>query len=119
MDALNFNENKFNPTDRGVGAKAEAELQELAPLVEYYEREMGEWPGRLMLATSFLGDVMLMPGWESMTPEVQQGIQKAQALVVSTMIRILNAQADCSCSPKDMQNELQAFLDARRNGHNN
>lgn len=85
--------------DKGVGAKAEASLVELAPLIEYYEREMGQFPGRLMIAASFLGDVPMMPGWNEMTPEVRQSIEKAQALVVSVMIRLLNLQNQSGCNP--------------------
>jgi len=94
-----------NLIDQGVGATSEARLTTLLPLVEYYEREMGELPGRLMMAVSFLGDVRLMPGWEEQSPEVCAAVEKAEALVVSVMIRIMNAQAGCSCSepPKPAQ----------------
>lgn len=34
---------------KGVGATAEARLIPLTPLIEYYEREMGDLPGRLMM----------------------------------------------------------------------
>ncbi|MEO6458536.1 MAG: hypothetical protein ABIO92_09750, partial [Chloroflexia bacterium] len=84
---------------------SEARLVTLLPLIEYYEREMGELPGRLMMAVSFLGDVRLMPGWEGQSPEVCAAVEKAEALVVSVMIRIMNAQAGCSCAepPKPEQ----------------
>ncbi len=98
----------------GVGATAEALLVPLTPLIEYYEREMGDLPGRLMIATSFLGDVQLMPGWSSQTPEFRQAIEQAQALVISVMIRILNVreQQGCGCgSDSGPAEELQRFLD--------
>ena len=102
---------------RGVGATAEARLLPLQPLIEYYEREMGEWPGRLMIVTSFLGDVQLMSGWSELSPEFRQAVEQAQALVVSTMVRILNAQEEaaegCGCKDGDGQKaELQRFLDS-------
>ena len=102
---------------KGVGATAEARLQPLRPLIEYYEREMGEWPGRLMIATSFLGDVQLMSGWSELSPEFRQAVEQAQALVVSTMVRILNAQEEAAegCGCKDdggAQAEMQRFLDS-------
>src|SRR5687767_14768911 len=84
--------------NQGVGATAEARLDGLLPLIEYYEREMGELPGRLMMAASFLGDLKLMPGWESQTPEACEAVEKAEALVVSVMIRIMNAQSGCGCA---------------------
>ena len=79
-----------NPIDRGVGATSEARLITLLPLIEYYEREMGELPGRLMMAASFIGDLKLMPGWEGQSPEAVAAVEKAEALVVSVMIRIMN-----------------------------
>ena len=86
------------PFGQGVGATAEARLATLAPLIEYYEREMGELPGRLMMATSFLGDLKLMPGWASQPLEAQAAVTQAEALVVSVMTRLLNAQQGCDCA---------------------
>jgi hypothetical protein len=100
---------------QGVGATAEARLVPLQPLIEYYEREMGELPGRLMIATSFLGDVQLMAGWSELSPEFRQAVEQAQALVVSVMVRILNAQEEEGCGCKDdggQAAELQRFLDS-------
>lgn len=100
---------------RGVGATAEARLVPLQPLIEYYEREMGELPGRLMIATSFLGDVQFMADWASQTPEFRQAVEQAQALVVSVMVRLLNMQEGNSCGCKDdsgLASELQSFLDS-------
>lgn len=102
----------MNPEQwQGVGAKAEAELVLLAPLIEYYEREMGELPGRLMIATSFLEDVPLMADWNKLTPEVQQSIKQAQSLIVSVMVRLLNTQPSGCKTEESIKDELQAFLD--------
>jgi hypothetical protein len=102
---------------KGVGATAEERLAPLQPLIEYYEREMGEWPGRLMIATSFLGDVQLMSGWSELSPEFRQSVEQAQALVVSAMVRILNAQEEAGegCGCKDdggATAQMQRFLDS-------
>jgi len=111
-DALRYQE--------GVGATAEARLVPLAPLIEYYEREMGELPGRLMIATSFLGDAQLMPGWSSQPPEFRQAVEQAQALVVSVMVRILNRQEGdgCGCGGGDDDSgpeaELRHLLDQQQ-----
>ena len=101
---------------KGVGATAEARLVPLKPLIEYYEREMGELPGRLMIATSFLGDVQLMPSWSELSPEIRQAVEQAQALVVSVMIRILNTPEGegCGCGGGDDSGpatEVQRLLD--------
>src|SRR5438034_4371254 len=82
---------------QGVGATAEARLTPLTPLIEYYAREMGELPGRLMIATSFLGDLQLMPGWSSQTAEFRQAVEQAHSLVVSVMIHLLNEEGGCDC----------------------
>ncbi len=82
----------------GVGATAEAGLATLTPLIEYYEREMGELPGRLMMAASFLEDIKLMDRWNSESPEAQAAVEQAKALVVSVMVRLLHAQQECSCA---------------------
>ena len=101
---------------QGVGATAETRLVPLKPLIEYYEREMGELPGRLMIATSFLGDVQLMPSWSELSPEIRQAVEQAQALVVSVMIRILNTSEGegCGCGVGDDSGpatEVQRLLD--------
>ena len=67
-----------------------------------------------MIATSFLADVQLMPGWSFQTSELREAIEQAQALVVSVMIRILNMQEKDDCNgDKDgnLVTELQHFLD--------
>lgn len=94
MDA--YNDAALFP--QGVGATAEASLATLTPLIDYYEREMGELPGRLMIAISFLEDAKLMDGWSAQSPEAQAGLEQAKALVVSVMVRMLNAQQDCGCA---------------------
>lgn len=103
-------------SQKGVGATAEARLVSLEPLIEYYKREMGELPGRLMIALSFLGDVQLMPEWATQTPELREAIEQAQALVVSVMIRLLNTQEGDGCGCGGGGNsgpaaEVQRFLD--------
>ena len=76
----------------GTGSAAEVQLEPLSTLIEYYEREMGELPGRLMIAISFLSDAQLMSGWEKQPLEMRQAIEQAQALVISVMSRMLKAQ---------------------------
>jgi hypothetical protein len=103
---------------KGVGATAEARLVPLAPLIEHYGHLMGELPGRLMIATSFLGDVQLMSGWSSQTPEFREVVEQAQALVVSVMIRLLNMQEEgCGCGDDSgPAAEVQRFLDHLSDG---
>lgn len=99
---------------QGVGATAEARLDPLSPLIEYYTREMGELPGRLMIATNFLRDVRLMPGWATQPPETRQAVEQAEALVVSVMIRLLNGQPQCDCATGSTAlADRQQWLDSR------
>jgi hypothetical protein len=101
---------------QGVGATAEARLVLLTPLIEFYAREMGELPGRLMIATSFLGDLQLMPDWSLQTTELHEAVEQAQALIVSVMIRMLNEQdkEGCDCgggSDSGLAAAVRRFLD--------
>ncbi len=99
---------------QGVGATAEARLGHMASLIEFYVREMGELPGRLMIATSFLGDVQLLPDWSSQTAELREAVEQAQALVISVMIRLLNMQegAGCGCGgDSGPTKDVQCLLD--------
>ena len=96
----------------GVGATAEALLEPLEPLIKYYAREMGELPGRLMMALSFLDDAQLTPGWRGQTTEARQAVEQARALVVSVMIRLLNGQEKCGCTDTSgAAAQVQALLD--------
>lgn len=96
---MEFIEEDVTQLQQGVGATAEAHLILLTPLIEFYAREMGELPGRLMIATSFLGDLQLMPDWPLQTSELREAVEQAQALIVSVMIRMLNEQdgEGCDC----------------------
>ena len=96
----------------GVGATAEALLEPLAPLIEYYAREMGELPGRLIMALSFLDDAQLTRGWSAQSPEARHAVEQARALVISVMIRLLNAQDTCGCTDAgSVTTQVQALLD--------
>lgn len=93
--------------DRGVGATAERKLQQIEPLVEYYDREMGVFAGRLMLAASLLRDARAM---KDVPEEVGAAIELGEALAVSVMTRILAAGEDgCDCDC--VADEVQALLD--------
>ena len=105
-----------NEHRHGVGATAEARLEPLAPLIEYYAREMGELPGRLMIATNFLADAQLTPGWSSQSLEIRQAVEHAQALVVSVMIRLLNAEQTCGCGNAGIAANVQQLLDRLPDG---
>ena len=108
---MEFFERDAFSSQSGVGAKAEARLLPLTPLVEYYEREMGELAGRLMIATNFLQDAQLMPGWKAQSEEIHQAVEQAQALVVSVMVRLLKDQTTNGRRSETLADELQQFLD--------
>ncbi|WP_299433665.1 hypothetical protein [uncultured Meiothermus sp.] len=107
--------------EHGVGAIAEEKIKTIAPLVEYYETEMGLGAGRLMLATNFLRDAREMQ--PNLTPEARAALEQAEALVVSTMIRFLGAGKEgegcgcgegCNCADS-IQQQAQAWLDKAKN----
>ncbi len=72
---------------------------------------MGVLAGRLMIATNFLEDAQLMPGWKAQTEEVRQAVEQAQALVVSVMTRLLKDQETNGCKGYNLADDLQQFLD--------
>lgn len=82
----------------GVGATAERKVEELQPLVEYFEREMGPLAGRLMLAASLLRDAAAVAG----LPEgVASALDKGEALTVSVMVRLMAEDERCGCCDPD------------------
>lgn len=116
----------ISPLEKGVGASAEQRLEKIAPLMEYFETEMGVGAGRLMLATNFLRDAREMqPG---MSPQAKAALLQAEALVVSVMIRFLNAgqesqedqdqgcgcEDECGCG-ESVKEQAQAWIDKTRN----
>ena len=99
----------------GVGQTAEEKLASLEPLIAFYEKEMGTFAGRLMLAVNFLRDAQTMK--TNLKPEVQAALEQAEALTVSVMTRLLvlaedEGKSDCDC--KSTQAQVQAWLDGHR-----
>jgi hypothetical protein len=112
--------------EKGLGATAEEKIKTIAPLVEYFETEMGVGAGRLMLATNFLRDAREMQ--PNMGLEARAALEQAEALVVSIMIRFLNAGQEependsegcgcedgCACG-EGAKEQVQAWLDKAKN----
>ncbi len=106
--------------EQGVGATAEEKIKAIAPLVEYFETEMGVGAGRLMLATNFLRDAREMQ--PALTPEARAALEQAEALVVSIMIRLLGTrqketegcEEGCGCI-EDVKQQAQTWLDKAKN----
>jgi hypothetical protein len=112
--------------EQGVGATAEEKIKTIAPLVEYFETEMGLGAGRLMLATNFLRDAREMQ--PNLSLEARTALEQAEALVVSVMIRFLNADEPeesndaegcgcgdgCDCA-EGAKKQAQAWLDRAKN----
>ncbi|MGK0619532.1 hypothetical protein [Meiothermus cerbereus] len=106
--------------EQGMGVTAEEKIKAIAPLVEYFETEMGVGAGRLMLATNFLRDAREMQ--PALTPEARAALEQAEALVVSIMIRFLGTRQEetegceesCGCI-EDIKQQAQAWLDKAKN----
>lgn len=107
---------------KGVGATAEEKTKAIAPLVEYFETEMGVGAGRLMLATNFLRDAREMQ--PNLSPEARAALEQAEALVVSIMIRFLGTRREetegCSCEEgcdciEGVKQLAQVWLDKAKN----
>jgi hypothetical protein len=68
-------------------------LEPIEPLVEYYEREMGQLSGRLMAALSFLVDLQDSHGWAEQSAMTRDAVQYSRLLIAS-VLRIVAAQAN-------------------------
>lgn len=101
-----------------MGVTAEEKVRKIAPLVEYFESEMGVGAGRLMLATNFLRDAQEMQ--PDMNPHTRAALEQAEALVVSVMIRLLKAGQEgedsegCGCED-GTRTWAQAWINRAKN----
>lgn len=94
----------MRPTRRW-GASADAKLVPLQPLLDRFTDEMGDLPGRLMLALSFLRDARQMND-VPLKPEVQFALEQTEALLISALARLtVDAEGEeqgcsCGCCPE-------------------
>ena len=63
-----------------IAANPTGERELLAPLIEYYVREMGPIPGRLMLALSLLTDLEDSAGWSGQDLATRRAVHQARLL---------------------------------------
>lgn len=69
-------------------------LEPIEPLVEYYEREMGQLSGRLMAALSLLVDLEDSHGWSDQGAMARDSVRYARLLVASVLRLVAAAQAE-------------------------
>ncbi len=69
-------------------------LEPIEPLVEYYEREMGQLSGRLMAALSLLVDLEDSHGWADQDAMARQSVRYSRLLVASVLRIVVAAQVD-------------------------
>ena len=69
-------------------------LEPIEPLIEYYEREMGQLSGRLMAALSLLVDLEDSYGWAEQGAMAQESVHYSRLLVASVLRIVAAAQAD-------------------------
>ena len=69
-------------------------LEPIEPLVEYYEREMGQLSGRLMAALSLLVDLEDSYGWASQGTMARDTVHYSRLLVASVLRIVAAAQVD-------------------------
>lgn len=68
-------------------------LEPIEPLVEYYEREMGQLSGRLMAALSLLVDLEDSHGWSDQGAMARDSVRYSRLLVASVLRLVAAAQA--------------------------
>ena len=69
-------------------------LEPIEPLVEYYEREMGQLSGRLMAALSLLVDLEDSYGWASQGTMARDAVHYSRLLVASALRIVAAVQVD-------------------------
>lgn len=69
-------------------------LEPIEPLIEYYEREMGQLSGRLMAALSLLVDLEDSHGWQEQEALARESVRYSRLLVASVLRIVAAAQAD-------------------------
>lgn len=95
-------------------------LEPIAPLVEYYAREMGPLAGRLMAALSMLADLEDSFGWDAQSAQARDTVRYSRLLVASVLRIVAAAQAeqgDETGMAAAVDDALQRLLDARNGGH--
>ena len=71
-----------------------AGLEPIAPMIEYYAREMGQLAGRLMAALSLLVDLEDSHGWEAQSAQARHTVHYSRLLVASVLRVVAAAQAE-------------------------
>jgi hypothetical protein len=69
-------------------------LEPIGPLVEYFEREMGQLSGRLMAALSLLVDLEDSHRWTDQVAMARDSVRYSRLLVASVLRIVAAAQAE-------------------------
>ncbi len=69
-------------------------LEPIEPLIEYYEREMGQLAGQLMAALSLLVDLEDSHGWTDQSAQARETVRYSRLLVASVLRIVATAQAE-------------------------
>lgn len=69
-------------------------LEPIEPLVEYYEREMGQLSGRMMAALSLLVDLEDSYGWQNQDAMAREAVHYSRLLVASVLRIVAAAQLE-------------------------
>jgi hypothetical protein len=80
-------------------------VDDLQPMLDFYTGSMGEWPGKLMVALSFLADIEYTEGWYKVAPEARLSVDLAGALIGDVLTHIVAAQPEVNAKA-----EVEALL---------
>ena len=87
-------------------------VEDLQPLLDFYCGTMGELPGRLMVALSFLTDLEYTDGWYRNAPEARLSVKFTGSLVADVLKNLLAEQTEV-----DLKAEVEKML-AKWTGRN-
>ncbi len=95
-------------------------LEPIEPLIEYYEREMGQIAGRLMAALSLLVDLEDSYGWDGQSAQARDTVRYSRLLVASVLGIVAVAQAqqgDETGMGGAIDDSLRRLLDNQNGGN--
>jgi hypothetical protein len=88
---------------------------DIEPLISFYIGLLGEKPGRLMVALSFLADLEYTEDWRNVSPEVRLSIELAKTLTADVFKQMM-AEQENNSSSDNLAAEIEALFKPRPDG---
>jgi hypothetical protein len=90
-------------------------VEDIEPLISFYTGLLGEKPGRLMAALSFLADLEYTEDWRKVSPRVRLSIEFAKTLTADVFKQMM-AEQDSNGRRDDLAAEIEALFKPQPDG---